>query len=102
MIYTSWSQPFGGDVIDEYIVQWTLEGFTTEVFQSEPIVHVSGQREYEYTSAPLTQGALYNVTIITRNQRSDSHSAWLAFYIGELELTTKADQLLNSFDGNKK
>ena len=83
MIHTSWSQPFGGEVIDEYVVQWTLEGLTSEVYQSEPIFHLPGKTDYEHTSARLTQGAFCNVTIITKNQRSDSHSPWLAFFIGE-------------------
>ena len=81
VIYTTWSQPPGGDAIDDYVVLWTLNGVTTE--NSAAIPHVPGQTNYEYTTSQLTHGAICNVSILTRNQRSISYSPGFILYLGK-------------------
>ena len=81
VIYTTWSQPLGGYAIDDYVVSWTLNDVTTE--NSAAIPHVPGQTNYEYTTSQLTHGAICNVSILTRNQRSISYSPGYILYLGK-------------------
>ena len=83
VIYTTWSQPLGGDVIDDYVVLWTLNGVTTENNHSAAISHVPGQIDYEHTTSQLTHGVVCNVSILTRNQRSISYSPGFILYLGK-------------------
>ena len=67
-----WIKPAGGDAIDEYIVQWQSG---TETFgdaetdgREQTVAHVSGTTTYETTISGLTNGTLYTVHVIAKNE----------------------------------
>ena len=59
-----WLKPYGGDAIDEYIVEWSTE---VGYMNSTKLDHVRGQSIYSYTINGLFFGKNITTNVIAKN-----------------------------------